>query len=73
MDRLAEQQGADGPWPSFDIEISALARTFGCQAKRIEKHDELLAAFDELIPGLEARTEPVVLEVVIEPDSAFRP
>ena len=73
MDRLAEQQGADGPWPSFDIEISALARTFGCQAKRIEAHDDLLAAFDELIPGLEARTEPVVLEVVIEPDSAFHP
>jgi benzoylformate decarboxylase len=73
MDRLAEQQGGDGPWPSFDIEISALARTFGCQARRIEEHDDLLTALDELIPGLETRAEPFVLEVVVEPDSTFRP
>jgi benzoylformate decarboxylase len=73
MDRLAEQQGGHGPWPSFDIEISVLARTFGCQARRIEEHDDLLTTLDELIPGLEARTEPFVVEVVVEPDSAFRP
>lgn len=73
MDRLAEQQGSAGPWPSFDIEISALARTFGSEGRRIEKHDELLAALDELIPGLAARTEPLVLEIVVEPDPTFRP
>jgi benzoylformate decarboxylase len=73
MDRLAEQQGGAGPWPSFDIEISALARTFGSEARRIEEHDDLLAVLDELIPGLPARTEPLVLEVVVEPDSTFRP
>jgi len=73
MDRLAEQQGSAGPWPPFDIEISALARTFGSEARRIEEHDGLLAALDELIPGLSARTEPLVLEVVVEPDPTFRP
>jgi benzoylformate decarboxylase len=73
MDRLAEQQGGAGPWPPFDIEISALARTFGSEARRIEEHEDLLAAFDELIPGLPARTEPLVLEVVVEPDATFRP
>jgi len=73
MDRLAEQQGSAGPWPSFDIEISALARAFGSAARRIEEHDDLLTALDELIPGLPGRTEPLVLEVVVEPDSTFRP
>jgi benzoylformate decarboxylase len=73
MDRLAEQHGSSGPWPSFDIEISALAQTFGSEGRRIEKHDELLAALDDLIPGLAARTEPLVLEIVVEPDPTFRP
>jgi benzoylformate decarboxylase len=73
MDRLAEQHGSAGPWPSFDIEISALAQTFGSEARRIEKHEALLVALDELIPGLATRTEPLVLEVVVEPDSTFRP
>jgi benzoylformate decarboxylase len=73
MDRLAEQQGGAGPWPPFDVEISALARTFGSEARRIEEHEDLLVALDELIPGLPARTEPLVLEVVVEPDATFRP
>ena len=73
MDRLAEQQGSAGPWPSFDIEISELARTFGSEARRIDEHDDLLTALDELIPGLPGRTEPLVLEIVVEPDSTFRP
>ena len=73
MDRLAEQQGAAGPWPSFDIEISALARTFGSEARRIEEHDDLLGTLDELVPGLASRTDPLLLEVLVEPDATFRP
>jgi benzoylformate decarboxylase len=73
MDRLAEQHGSPGPWPSFDIEIAALAKIFGSEARRIERHDDLLAELDELVPGLAARTEPLVLEIVVEPDSTFRP
>ena len=73
LDLLANEHGGEGPWPSFDIEIAELARTFGSEARRIEEHDELLSALDELVPALAARTEPFVLEVVVEPDSVFRP
>jgi benzoylformate decarboxylase len=73
MDRLAEQQGKPGPWPPFDIEISALARSFGCAARRINDHDELLSAFDEVLPGATKRREPLLLEVVVGPDEIFAP
>ena len=43
MNRLAERTGADGPWPALDaIDIAAMARAQGCEARRIETHDELL-------------------------------
>jgi benzoylformate decarboxylase len=73
MDRLAEQQGAPGPWPSFDVDVTAVAGGLGCPARRIEQHDELLNALDEVLPGLATRTEPLVLEVAVAPDSTFRP
>ena len=73
MDRLAEQEGAPGPWPSFDVDVAALAAGLGCPARRIEQHDELLSALDEVVPGLATRTEPLVLEVAVAPDSTFRP
>jgi benzoylformate decarboxylase len=71
MDRLAEQHGGQGPWPSFEIEIAALARTLGSEARRIAEHEALVSALDELVPDLAARTEPFVLEVVVEPEPAF--
>jgi benzoylformate decarboxylase len=73
MDRLAEQQGGAGPWPSFDVSIAALAGGLDCPARRIAEHADLLATLDELLPGLAGRTEPFVLEVVVAPDSTFRP
>jgi benzoylformate decarboxylase len=73
MDRLAEQQGAPGPWPSFDVDVAVLAAGLGCPARRIGQHDELLSALDEVVPGLATRTEPLVLEVAVAPDSTFRP
>ena len=73
MDRLAEQQGGAGPWPAFDVSIAALASGLDCPARRIEGHADLLGALDELLPGLSGRTEPFVLEVVVAPDSTFRP
>ncbi len=37
MDRLAERQGAAGPWPSFgEVELAAVANGFGCPARRID-------------------------------------
>jgi len=70
MDRLAEDKGG-GPWPGFDVDISGLARSFGCPARRIETHDELLRTLDEVLPDLAGRREPLLLEVVVAPDEAF--
>ena len=48
MDRLAERHGEDAPWPaSARFSISDLARGFGCEARRIATHAELVAALDE--------------------------
>ncbi|HEX6025641.1 MAG TPA: thiamine pyrophosphate-dependent enzyme [Solirubrobacter sp.] len=67
MDRLAEQTGADGPWPALDaIDISAMARAQGCEARRIETHEELQEALH-----IQDRDAPLLLEVVIEPDPTF--
>jgi benzoylformate decarboxylase len=71
MDRLAETEGHAGPWPAFDIDISHLARGFGCDAVRIEAHDELLRTLDEVVPTLTSRTEPLLLEAVVAPDTHF--
>jgi benzoylformate decarboxylase len=73
MDRLAEMSGKSGPWPAFDLDISALARTFGCEARRIERHDELLSTLDEVVPSLGERTEPLLLEAVVATESSFSP
>ena len=72
MDRLAEAHGDPGPWPSFEeIDLSAVARGFGCPARRIQTHDELAATLDELVPTLEERDEPLFLDVVVDPTSEF--
>jgi benzoylformate decarboxylase len=73
MDRLADMSGEPGPWPPFDIEISALARSFGCEARRIEDHAELLSTLDEVVPGLASRESPLLIEAVVEPDPTFEP
>ena len=43
MDRLAERNGGGhGPWPAFGaIDVAAMARAQGCDARRIENRDEL--------------------------------
>jgi benzoylformate decarboxylase len=74
MDRLAERNGADGPWPSLEtVDIGALARAQGCESIRVEEHADLLARLDELLPALASRREPLLLEVVVEPDPTFDP
>ena len=65
MDRLAEQHGGAPPWPSFEVDIVGLATAFGCPARRITGHEELIEVFDEVIPGLAARSEPLLLEVAV--------
>ena len=72
MDRLVEKTGQDGPWPSFTVDIAAMARAQGCPAIRIEAHDELLRTLDEVVPTLASRDEPLLLEVVVQPDETFQ-
>lgn len=73
MDRLAEHAGGTGPWPTFGVDIAGVARAFGCPARRVTDHDELLRTLDEVLPGLASREEPLLLEVVVAPDSTFAP
>jgi thiamine pyrophosphate-dependent acetolactate synthase large subunit-like protein len=75
MDRLAEQHGAGkAPWPAFEeVSISTLAEGLGCPATRVGTHDELLTVLDEVVPTLRERTEPLVLEVAVVPDTTFAP
>jgi benzoylformate decarboxylase len=73
MDRLAELQGGDAPWPGFGVDVAGLARAFGCPARTVREHHELLEALDEIVPGLSGRDEPLLLEVVVEPDASFTP
>ena len=72
MDRLVERTGRDGPWPSFTVDIAAMARAQGCSAIRVDDHDELLRVLDEVMPGLAKREEPLVLEVVVAPEETFQ-
>jgi benzoylformate decarboxylase len=74
MDRLAERTGERAPWPSFEeVELATVARGFGCPARRIDTHEELVAALDDVVPTLASREEPLLLDVAIEPTQHFAP
>jgi benzoylformate decarboxylase len=73
MDRLAELQGGSGPWPRVEVDVAGLARAFGCAAQKVSTHDELVATLDDVVPGLVAREEPLLIEVAVAPDETFTP
>jgi benzoylformate decarboxylase len=73
MDRLAERHELPAPWPGFDVDLAQVARGFGCDARRIEEHDELVAALDDVVPGLAVRDRPLLLDVAIAPTQTFAP
>ena len=74
MDRLMERHGGTGPWPAFgEVELATIARGFGCPARRITTHDELIEALDEVVPTLVDRSEPLVLDVAVAPTLEFEP
>jgi benzoylformate decarboxylase len=73
MDRLTEQHGGTAPWPGFGVDVAGLARAFGCPARTVREHAELLEVLDEVVPGLAGRGEPLLLEVAVEPDQSFAP
>jgi len=72
MDRLAERTEQPAPWPAFEeVDVAAITRGFGCPARRVSDHDELIAVFDEVLPDLAQRREPLLLAIDIEPDPTF--
>jgi thiamine pyrophosphate-dependent acetolactate synthase large subunit-like protein len=74
MDRLAEAIDGTPPWPAFEaVDVSGLARALGCPAERVDDHAGMLGALDAVLPNLARRSEPLVLEVVVEPDETFDP
>jgi benzoylformate decarboxylase len=74
MDRLAERHGGRGPWPRFDdVDVAAMARSFGCDARRVETEEDLVRELDDVVPTLAARDRPLLLEVIVEPDETFAP
>jgi benzoylformate decarboxylase len=75
MDRLAEQHGpGKAPWPAFEeVRISRLAEGLGCPATRVTTHAELLAVLDDVVPTLTDRTEPLLVEVPVAPETTFAP
>jgi benzoylformate decarboxylase len=68
MDQLAARQGGPPAWPSFDVDIAAIARGLGCEAVSLADEAELAATLDDVVPGLRERTSPLVLELTVEPD-----
>ncbi|MFI6294528.1 thiamine pyrophosphate-dependent enzyme [Nonomuraea sp. NPDC050790] len=75
MDRLAEAaDSGKPPWPPFEeVSLSGLATAFGCPARRITGHDELLDVLDGVIPSLLDRTQPLLLDIAVAPDTDFHP
>ena len=73
MDRLVERHDAQAPWPSFSVDIAAIARAQGCSARSISSFDELTGALDEVMPELATSKEPLLLDVAIAPTETFRP
>jgi benzoylformate decarboxylase len=66
MDSLAERAGAPGPWPGFaEVHVEQLAAGLGCPALTVDGQAELEAALDEIVPGLAARTTPLVMAVTV--------
>jgi benzoylformate decarboxylase len=66
MDGLARQHNAPSAWPAFgSIDIAGIARCLGCRAVNVDTHTALLETFDEVLPGLAHRREPLLVEVAV--------
>ena len=66
MDGLARAAGAPAAWPAFgSIDIAGMARCLGCPAVNVGTHEQLLETFDEVLPDLANRREPLLIEVAV--------
>ena len=52
---------------------TAWRRAWAVPATAVETHDDLLKVLDDVVPTLAARTEPLVLEVAVVPETTFAP
>ena len=74
MDRLAERHGEAAPWPALRGRPPRGDRRRARLPGAADRdHDELLAVLDEVVPGLAQPREPLLLDVVVEPDPTFAP
>jgi benzoylformate decarboxylase len=66
MDNLARAVNAPAAWPAFgSIDIAGMARCLGCPAINIGSHEELIQMFDEVLPDLATRREPLLVEIAL--------
>jgi benzoylformate decarboxylase len=66
MDALARRAGGAAAWPAFEsVDLGAIARGLGCPTVRVETHSELVSTLDDVLPGLAARREPLLVEAVV--------
>src|ERR1700742_1093154 len=66
MDNLARASGAPAAWPAVgSLGIAGMARCPGSPATNITTHDELLQTFDQVLPDLASRQEPLLIEVAL--------
>jgi benzoylformate decarboxylase len=73
MDLLAARHGGKPAWPGFDVDLRAMAEALGCPARLIADEATLRSTFDEVLPGLADRHEPLVLDVRVTPEEHFEP
>ncbi len=74
MDRLADRRGGKAPWPAFpEVSVSTLAEGLGVRAVRLESAGDLATTLPEVCAGLAQRSEPLVIEVAVEPGTTFQP
>lgn len=72
MNRLAEKRSGTSPWPAFDgVSVSRIAEGLGVESYRIDDYTDLTETLDRIIPTLGSRTEPLVLEVTISPETSY--
>ena len=69
MDQLAARPAASRRGlPSATSTSRASPRSLGCPARQIATYLELLAALDEVLPSLAARSTPLLLDVTVAND-----
>ncbi len=57
---------APAAWPAFgSIDIAGMARCLGCPAINVTTYDQLIDTFDEVLPELAGRREPLLVEIAV--------